>query len=264
MDETDTEMTVVKIGGAVLDGDLSPLWEGIRDLRSRDRVVLVHGGGPQSTRLAQRLGHQPVIVEGRRVTTDTDLEIVKMVLGGALNVDLTAAALRAGLPAVGISGISGRTVSVVRRPPWTIGDRKVDFGHVGDVVSINTSIADALLAAGSVPVLACMGIDKAGQVYNVNADTVAAELAAAWTARSLLLIAESGGILDAAGHPIRRLSVSQSKSGVSEGWIRDGMIVKVHTAARAIERGVRKVRIAGVDGVSNPECGTTIAEDSHA
>jgi acetylglutamate kinase len=264
MNHTDYDLTVIKIGGAVLDGDLGLLWAGIRAMTSEGRVVLVHGGGPQSTRLARRLGHEPVLIEGRRVTTDMDLEIVKMVLGGTLNVDLTASALRAGLPAVGLAGISGGTVRVVKRPPWKVGEREVDFGHVGDVVSIDTTVVDALLAAGTLPVVACMGVNDIGGVFNVNADTVAAELAASLPARRLLLITESGGIRDAGGGPVHRLSVSQCRAGVSEGWIRDGMIVKVYTATRAIEAGVREVRIAGVGGVLDAESGTTIFEDSHA
>ena len=253
-------VTIIKIGGAVLEADLAPLWKGVAERRRTEAVALVHGGGPQSTALARRLGHEPAMMNGRRITTDLDLEITKMTVGGVLNVDLTAGAVAAGLPAIGLSGVSGGTVSVVRRPPWTVDNRPVDFGHVGDVVAIETGLLHALFQAAQFPVIACMGIDATGGVYNVNADTVAAEIAAAFFARRLFLVTESGGIRDRSGSLIQEMTGAEALSGIAAGWIENGMIVKVHTAISALERGVNEVRIIDQDGVANAPSGTRIVE----
>jgi acetylglutamate kinase len=253
--------TVIKIGGAAVEADLSALWRYARGRMERGGVVVVHGGGPQSTRLARRLGHTPEIVEGRRVTTDLDLEIVKMTLGGTVNVDLTANAVAAGLPAIGLAGISERTVLVKRRPPWTIGEQSVDFGHVGDVEAIRTDLLDALFDAGRLPILACMGLDEAGCVYNVNADTVASRVAAALGATRLDVATESGGLRDETGAVMSRIGRNEALAGIEAGWIRNGMIVKVHTALDALGQGVHEVRIVHPERIGDTDSGTIIEED---
>ncbi len=253
-----SNVTVIKIGGAVLDSDLAALWSGVAKYRGEGSVIIVHGGGPQSTALARRLDHEPSIIHGRRVTTDLDLEILKMAVGGKINVDLVSSASSAGLPAVGITGISGKTVRVIRRPPWTVEGKLIDFGHVGDVLAIRTEILAALLSAGSLPIVACMGIDDDSAVYNVNADTVAAEIAGAFAARQLIMVTESGGIRSESGDPVQTLKGVDGLRGISDGWIADGMIVKVHTAIRALGHGVEEVRITDPEGVANPNSGTSI------
>lgn len=241
---------VVKLGGSLLNGDLSVFWKQIRMLQEEHSVVLVHGGGPQATEMARRLDHTPTLVEGRRVTGDLDLSIVLWAMRGELNAKLSASAHAAGVLAVGISGADGGLISVTKRPPWRINGQQVDFGWVGDIVSIRTGAVDCLLNAGFVPVIAPMGIDEGGQIYNVNADTVASELAAALQAESLFLATDTGGLYrdpNAADAVLTRCDRDQYENGVEDGWISGGMRVKMQVAFEALEAGVRRVFIVGPD-----------------
>ena len=249
-------MTVVKIGGALLGTDLSGFWQQVAALEGQ--VVIVHGGGPQSTDMARRLGHEPRMVRGRRVTSDLDLSIVKWVLRGELSTDLVRSALQASVRAVGISGADGGLVRVDRRPPWTVDGEDVDFGWVGDVTSVDARLVGDLLAAGWVPIVTPMGTDASGQVYNVNADTIALELAAALKADTFLLATEVGGVLGADGQRIGRLPGAVADAGVRDGWIAGGMQVKVHVARQALARGVGAAWIVAADDLVHRQRATQV------
>ncbi len=252
---------VVKLGGAVLDDAeaVAAVWAGVAALRVP--AVVVHGGGPQATALARRLGHEPRVVAGRRVTTDLDLDVALWTLRGALNARLVAAAGEAGVRAVGISGADGGLVRVTRRPPRDVDGETVDFGHVGDVEAVDPTLALVLQAAGFVPVVASVCADAAGALYNVNADTVAAELAAALGASRLDLVTEAGGVRrdpDEPGSRLRQLSAAEAEAGVADGWIGGGMRPKLETALLALGRGVPAVRVCGPADVARPGAGTTV------
>ncbi|MFN3595844.1 MAG: acetylglutamate kinase [Rubricoccaceae bacterium] len=254
-------LTVVKLGGALLaDGAaLARVWEGVRALGVP--VVVVHGGGPQATALARRLGHEPRLVAGRRVTTDLDLQIALWTLRGELNARLVASAQAAGVRAAGLSGADGATVRVARRPPCDVDGETVDFGHVGDVVAADPALARALLTAGFVPVVAPVCADAAGSLYNVNADTVALALAAALGAHALLLVAEAGAVFRRYPDPASRLptlDARTAKAGVAEGWIADGMRPKLTVAFEALAAGVPHVRICAPDSLALPAAGTRL------
>ena len=255
---------VVKIGGAILEQPLQSLFDGLAELRKTADVVLVHGGGPQTTAMAERLGHHPTIVEGRRVTTDLDLDILHWVIRGQLNVGLVAEASKSGIKAVGLSGADAGLIQVTKRKPWSINGQQVDFGHVGDFSSSDPTVLLVLMAAGLLPIVCPPSIDAAGQLYNVNADTMALELSAAIGADELLMVTESGGVLDAEKQPIRRLSSSQAQQGVAEGWIAGGMKVKTDIGFQAIARGVQTVWILSPDSVHSKSRGTQLRPDAHA
>jgi acetylglutamate kinase len=247
-------VAVIKLGGALLaDLDvLRPFWEAVQRLRETASVVLVHGGGPQINDLARQLGHEPRIVQGRRITTERDLELVLMTLRGTLNTRLVAAAQRQGLPAAGLSGVDGQTVQVVRRPPRPMGDTVVDFGWVGDVTQVETALLRTLLAAGYLPVLAPLGLDPEGLVYNVNADTVACQVAGALGATTLLLATETGGVRRNADDPASLLSVIDTPTftaGVAAGWISGGMRVKLEVAFEACATGIPEVWVLAASDV---------------
>ncbi|MDX1429460.1 MAG: acetylglutamate kinase, partial [Rhodothermales bacterium] len=157
---------VVKIGGALVAKELSAFWRNIGMLKVRQPVVVVHGGGPEATRVARELGHEPEIVNGRRVTSERDMEIMLWVARGALNTRLVGQALACGVRTVGLSGVDAGLVMVTRRPPWMIDGREVDFGLVGDVQSVDVTVLEALLAAGLTPVIGPLGVDENGQAYN--------------------------------------------------------------------------------------------------
>lgn len=255
---------VVKIGGAILEQPLQALFEGLAELRRTSEVVLVHGGGPQTTRMAERLGHSPTIVEGRRVTTDVDLDILNWVIRGQLNVELTAEAAKSGIKAVGLSGADAGLITVTKRPPWTMSGRQVDFGHVGDFEKADPTVLSVLMAAGILPIVCPPSIDTEGRLYNVNADTMALELSAAIGANELLLVTESGGVLDAQKQPIRRLSALAAQNGVNEGWIQGGMKVKTDIGYEALTRGVQTVWILGPESVFTKTRGTQLRPEPHA
>lgn len=225
---------------------MEALWPAVRSLREESPVVLVHGGGKQMTDMADRLDHSPRRVQGRRVTTDLDLEIAQWTMNGTLNTQLVAQAKAHDLTAVGLSGADASQVQVSKRPPWEINGETVDFGWVGDVESVDPSLVDSLLMQGAMPVVAPLGIDEEGQVYNVNADTVACALASALAAEQLVFVTDTGGVRRHPDDPSTRLencTADTFEKGVEEGWIEGGMRVKIETALEALADGVERAVI---------------------
>jgi acetylglutamate kinase len=240
---------VVKISGTLLkqEAAVDAFWASLARLRADARVLVVHGGGAQMTALADRLGHEPRVVQGRRVTTDVDLEIAQWMLCGEINTELVAQAGARGLTAVGLTGVDAATVRVAKRPAWEVDGEKVDFGWVGDVQAVDPDVPARLLEAGVLPVMAPLGVDGDGQVYNVNADTVAHAVAGALGARSLLFVTAAGGVCGP-GDGRARLSTCDADTaaaGIEEGWIEGGMRVKVETALDAVRGGVDEAFICG-------------------
>ena len=258
---TNEKPTVVKVGGAVLDDAdaADALWRGIARLRDEAPVALVHGGGRQATALARRMGHEPKKVQGRRVTTDLDLEVAQWALRGALSTRLVTDAEQRGVPAVGLSGADGGLLRVTKRPPWNVDGETVDFGWVGDVERVKPDVLRALLEGGFTPVVAPLGADADGQVYNVNADAVACALASALDACRLLLVTAAAGVDRADGTRLPRCDAQIFEDGVTDGWIRGGMRVKVHTALNALGDGVDEAFVLGPDDLVAREAGTRIA-----
>ena len=260
----DPRPTVVKLGGAILSdaAAVAHVWAGIAAMNGP--VVVVHGGGPQQTEIAARFGHTPRFVGGRRVTTDLDLRIALWALRGEINARLVASAVAHGLPAAGIAGSDGPTVVVTKRPPRDIDGETVDFGHVGDVVRVDSTLLLALLGSGIVPVVSPVSTDTRGGLFNVNADTVAMEIATALGAARLLFVAEAGGVFRDLADPSTRLDTLDAATaarGVAEGWIADGMRPKLDTAFAARDRGVGDVRIcapAGLSAAAGTAAGTAL------
>src|SRR5215831_16757714 len=177
---------VIKFSGKVTDDDdrLISLCEELALLHQVGiRVCVIHGGGKQLSELASKMGVEQTIIEGRRVTDDATLEMAKMIFAGKINTDILAALRHRGIEAVGLSGVDGNIVHAERRPPKEILNREtgertqVDFGHVGDVVEINSRLLTVLLDHGYLPVISSLGSDAEGTVFNINADTIAAEIA---------------------------------------------------------------------------------------
>jgi len=259
--------TVVKVSGTLLDEPtaLAELWPAVRTLHGEGPVVLVHGGGPQMTALAHRLGHTPDRVQGRRVTGDLDLKIAQWTMGGGLNTQVVAQAHRHDLTAVGISGADGGLVRVSKRPPWTVNGETVDFGWVGDIEHVDPSLLENLLKRSLVPVVAPLGLDADGQVYNVNADTVACALAQAVDAAHLLYVTQAGAVRRPPDDPTSRLATcdaSLAKQGVADGWIAGGMRVKVETALNALDGSVDAVHICGPDDLLDRSQATEIVGET--
>lgn len=244
---------VLKVGGEVVAGPhLAAIAADLSELsNARTPVVVVHGGGPQATDLQKRLGQTPNIVGGRRITDDATLDVMKMAVAGKVNVDLCAALLAAQGRPVGLHGASARVIDAVKRPPKVVagaGPDPIDFGHVGDVVGVNVALVSLLLGAGFIPVIACLGADREGRVFNINADTVANRLAVALDARALVLVTDVPGVLRDIGDPnsrIARLTKTDAENAIQSGVITKGMIPKVEESFAAIAEGVRAVHIVG-------------------
>ena len=247
---------VVKLGGEILTPDKKTEAEAIAQgvgalVKDGHSVVLIHGGGPQTTALQKRLGQRPNIVGGRRITDDDTLEVVKMVVGGKLNIDFCSLLSREGVRPIGLNGASARVIAAVKRPPRVVsgcGDDPVDFGHVGDVVGINHALVASLLDGGYVPVLACIGSGECGEVYNINADVVATGVAVALGAERVFLVTGTPGVLRDVNDPstrVARLNAAEARAAIEDGTIAGGMIPKVEESLCALARGVGGIDIVG-------------------
>jgi acetylglutamate kinase len=243
---------VVKVGGDIAEDEagLHAFCEEVALLAQVGiRVVMVHGGGKQATELSQKLGIEPRMIQGRRVTDERTLDVVMMVFAGKINTEILGSLRRAGVDAVGLSGVDGGIINAVRRPPKKIVNEKtgleevVDFGHVGDIVSIDTRLLTTLLAADFVPVIASLGGDDAGNILNINADTVASEIAAALRAEKLILASDVDGILRADRTLLSRVTPEEIEALIGQGVIRGGMIPKAQGAVEALREGVKSVHI---------------------
>jgi acetylglutamate kinase len=251
---------VIKLGGDVLEGEaLADAAAEIARARAGRRLLVVHGGGPQVTALARRLGVEANIVGGRRITDDPMLAIVKRVISG-LNVDLVAALRADGVPAFGVSGASG-VIRAHRRPPRVVsgaGDAPIDFGLVGDIDGFDVEMLDALDARDALPVLACLGADAGGMVLNINADVVASQLAAAVRAGALVACTSVGGVRRDKDDPatrLARLTVAEAKAAIADGTVQGGMIPKLEEAFAPLAAGVAAVHI-----VAPSEIATSLLE----
>ena len=221
------------------------------------RVCVVHGGGKQLTQLAEKLGVEQTIIEGRRVTDDDTLEMAKMIFAGKINTDILAALRHRGVHAVGLSGIDGNIVHAERRPPRQVVDRatgesaRVDFGHVGDILQIDARLLTVLLDHGYLPVISSLGADAEGKVFNINADTIASEIAVQLQAEKLVLLSDVDGIYLRAGEPETKLShLTATEAGelVKSGTATGGMIPKLQSIINLLSRGVKSAHI--IDGNS--------------
>ena len=230
---------VVKYGGAAMDDPA------LRESFANDIVlmryvgmnpVVVHGGGPQVTAHIERLGGKATFVDGYRVTTAEDLEVVRMVLAGVINKDIVALINRHGTMAAGLSGEDGALVRVRKKMGST------DLGFVGEVEQVNPGIVTDLLR-DFIPVIATLGVDEAGQTYNVNADEVAAAVAEALGAEKLVFLTNVNGIVGEDGSLLTQLSADGVERLRSEGVLTAGMLPKVDAALHAIKGGVPRVTI---------------------
>lgn len=246
---------VVKIGGvACSEPDVvKDLAEQIGILAAVGiRVVVVHGGGPQTTELAKRLGIDTPMVNGRRVTDEAGLNVVIMALNGAINTSILASFRAAEVPAVGLSGIDGGMIRAKKRAPMALEvdgkETSVDFGLVGDVVDVDVDVLNRSLDAGYVPVVSPVCADDSGQVLNINADTVAASIARALSAEKLIFLTDIPGLLDDATDPdslVSYVDIAGLDKMSTEKTISGGMLPKVLAAKQALNEGVGRVHMVG-------------------
>ncbi|HEX9165860.1 MAG TPA: acetylglutamate kinase [Gemmatimonadales bacterium] len=250
---------VIKLGGEVLKDQhaLDNVAGQVSLLQSLGiRLVVVHGGGPQATALSRRMGVEPTIVAGRRVTDDQALEIAKMVYAGTLNTAVLASLRAHQVEAVGISGVDADLITARKRPPVSVVDDAgrtvtVDYGHVGDIERVNPAVLTTLMDGRFVPVVASLAGDDDGNVYNVNADTVAESIAIALRAQKLLYLTSVPGVLRDPKDPASLVAFADPDDLaelMASGALSGGMRPKVEACIRAATGGVERTHI--IDGLA--------------
>jgi acetylglutamate kinase len=253
----DRETIVIKYGGHAM-GE-----ESVARIFAADTVLLkmlgvhpvvVHGGGPQISRMLKKAGVQSTFIDGLRVTDEATMEVAEMVLSGAINKEIanwiTLAGATADVRGVGLSGKDARLITVekavrTRKDPNSMIEEAVDLGFVGEPTKIDPKLIQALIFADEdyIPVIAPIGVSVEGETYNINADTVAGALGVALKAKRMLLLTDVEGVLDADKKLIREMTVADAKAAIASGVASGGMIPKLETAISAVEAGVEAVVI---------------------
>lgn len=240
------KVVVIKYGGnAMISGELKQAVMSDIVLLSLVgvKVVLVHGGGPEITGMLKRLGIESRFVNGLRYTDAATAEVVQMVLAGKTNKDLVSLISACGGKAIGLCGIDGHMLHVKKL------ESDVDLGFVGDIEKVDTAPIYNALDHGYIPVIASVGADDAGNVYNINADTAAASIAGAMKAENILLMTDVRGLLRDVNDVeslIAEVEISEVESLIAQGVVSGGMIPKVRCCANAVESGVK--RAVMIDG----------------
>jgi acetylglutamate kinase len=236
------------------------------------RVVLIHGGGPQSTKLAAALGLDTTFVDGRRVTDSESMNVATMVLSGQINTRILATCRDLQIPAVGISGVDAGLISAHKRPPVDRNGESVDYGFVGDIDSVDADILRKQLDNGLMPVVSPISCDEQGTILNINADTVAAAIAAELDAEKLVLATGAAGILEDVNDPSSLISYID-RAGLQKlrksGSLADGMLPKAAAIESAIANGVQRVHIISskvpdsilLEIFTNEGTGTLVVDD---
>ncbi len=260
------KLTVIKVGGAVVEDELqlAALLEAFSKIEGRK--ALVHGGGRRATKVAESLGIETRMVNGRRVTDKAMLEVVTMVYGGLVNKNVVARLQALGINAIGLTGADMNVLHAQKRPVKTVEmadgtKEEVDFGYVGDVDRADGKALSALIEQGVIPVMAPLTHDGKGNMLNTNADTIASETAKALAEYydvTLVFSFEKKGVLanpDDEESVIPVITADDFRKYTADGTIAGGMIPKIENALKAVEKGVKAVRITRVD---NLEGGTVI------
>ncbi|MGB9980612.1 acetylglutamate kinase [Methanobacterium sp.] len=249
---------LIKYGGhAMVD-------EKAMDSTARDTVLLkyvgmkpivVHGGGPEISRAMSKIGKEPKFIEGLRITDRETMDIVKMVLVGKINTEIVSRIGWHGGNGVGISGKDSKLIEAVRKAPHEVinsetGEKRiVDLGLVGEIKSINPGIVDVLTKNDYIPIISPIGVADNGETLNLNADTVAGDMASEMDAEKLIILTDVPGILADPNDPeslIRKIKIDEIEELIKDGTITEGMLPKTMTCIKAIEDGVSSAHI--IDG----------------
>ncbi|MDT0648027.1 acetylglutamate kinase [Zunongwangia sp. F260] len=235
---------VVKIGGKLIE-DENKLREFLNDFSELETPkILIHGGGSMATKIAQKLGYETKMVDGRRITDANSIKVITMVYGGLINKNIVAKLQARGTNAIGLCGADGASIVSKKREV-----KEIDFGFVGDIVKINASFISSLLEQGIIPVFSAISYSGDGQLYNTNGDSVAAEVAKAMSAiydTELDFCFEKKGVLtdvDNDESVIKEIDEQLYKQLMNRGVISEGMLPKLHNCFQALHHGVTKIRL---------------------
>jgi acetylglutamate kinase len=269
---------VLKLSGKIVEeaasrhqfgGQIGPL------VNAGHQIVVVHGGGKQLTDLSKRLGVRVVQYQGRRVTDEKTIAAATMAFS-AVNRELVAVLTSHGLPALGLTAFDAALTTCARRRPIPVEDtdgviREIDFGLVGEIRHVDGKRLDQLLRLGLLPVICSLCSDADGQILNINADTLAAEIAIGWEADRLVSLSDVEGIFLDPADPSTRLaclSCDEARRYLAEGRFREGMVPKVETALKAVSNGVKIFQVAsgldanGVRSAIENDAGTILTDEA--
>lgn len=241
---------VVKYGGNAMTDEV------LKNSFARDIVlmklvgmnpVVVHGGGPQIGSLLTQLNIQSEFIDGIRVTDSKTMDVVEMVLGGLVNKEIVSLLNKNQGKAIGITGKDGNLIQAKKLLKKSlIGTKMMDMGQVGSIEKINREVLDILKDSNFIPVIAPIGTDRTGATYNINADTVAGEIAKVLDAEKLMLLTNIAGVMDKSGKVVTGLNTTQVDAMIADGTIHGGMLPKIECALDAVNNGVRSAHI--IDG----------------
>lgn len=245
-------LTIVKIGGKVIDNE-PQLEQILADFAQIEgHTILVHGGGTLASEFGKKIGVEPKMVEGRRITDKQSLDVVVMIYAGLINKQIVATLQASGCNALGLSGADGNSIQAHKRTGTAI-----DYGFVGDVDQVNDQLLQTLLATGFSPVFSAITHDHQGQLLNTNADTIAASIASAMAPHfkvKLLITFEQNGVLSDPQQPksiIESISIDEFKAHQQSGVISDGMIPKLDNGFEALQNGVDQVLICSFNNIAH-------------
>jgi acetylglutamate kinase len=214
------------------------------------RPVIVHGGGPKISETMKKMGKEPTFIHGQRVTDKETMDIVEMVLGGLVNKEIVALINSHGGKAAGLSGKDGGLIKakkkLIKKAAETGEEETIDIGLVGEVESVDPAILASLQRDGFIPVISPIGVGKAGETFNINADYVASSVASSLKAEKLILLTDVPGIKDKQGNVISTVTKKNVKKIIDDGTVSGGMLPKVQACTHALDSGVKKTHI--VDG----------------
>jgi len=231
---------VVKIGGEVIQSKkiLENILKDVKELvNSGIRIVFVHGGGTQADQISEKLGFKPQKIDGRRITTAEDLEVVKMLYGGTLNLEILSILKKLGAKGIRVSGLDGNLLQVHLR------DKKsFDYGYVGDISAVNSDILHSLVNEKYLPIVSPIAATDDGTIVNINADTIAAQIAIDLKAEKLILFTKADGVMNG-DRLFSALTIKEADGLIEDHIVTDGMIVKVENSIQAVQNGVKRVHI---------------------
>ena len=242
--------TILKLSGFVLDSDeqIALIPKMVKKLTvDNSHLIIVHGAGKQVDRACEERSIPIKKIAGRRITSEPIINLMLELVHGKLNRNIVQKLIENKFAAIGVTSADANMMQFVKRPPKLINGELVDFGYVGDFVSVQPEAIEKLSQCG-IPVVSCIGFDSNFGWLNVNADTITKELAKGVQATNVLMASETAGVKNANGEWMKTISVQEIKKGILEGWIKDGMIVKLEQAADLVKQGI-SVQIGTIEGL---------------